>query len=318
MLSHLLTTYGHIKSWNLFESDKGYINVNIRFNNVVNETGMGGHVSVQPVSYRRQSSQQIARNKHRADTFKSKHVHRDNTISATDSKEEYHMDSKKRKIANTSPENPRRDIEDTITFHNIDTPVTMKAVENEEVLSPVLFHITTPHTPYGPQSESVILTEYEHTEKTQPLQTFVANETHVDPVEYGIAISTPEPMKCDSFQMCILKPKPLLVDKPQLKIDTHAKTPQFCKPKSLSLSKVILCPCCNVEMTPNHECLNTSLSELSHEYTLSTHSDHSPEPPPEAELCGHPPDDNTAYPGLTKLLDNHEFYQKCDDHCKTQ
>ena len=52
MFKHLLNTYGHIRGWNIYENDKGFINLNIRFSSIVCEDiGSGSHARLEPVMY---------------------------------------------------------------------------------------------------------------------------------------------------------------------------------------------------------------------------------------------------------------------------
>ena len=60
MLNHLLRTHGNIKSWNVYQGDNGIVNVNIRFSDITGESNMPVE---EPVSYKRVSSRQLARNK---------------------------------------------------------------------------------------------------------------------------------------------------------------------------------------------------------------------------------------------------------------
>ena len=106
MMHHLLTTYGHIKSWNIYENVKGTINVNIRFDNIVcGAVGHSEHAScVEPAMYRRLSSKQMERNRMRAASW-STHA----------------TDVKKRRMDVISPEIIRKDTDVTYTKY-VDTP----------------------------------------------------------------------------------------------------------------------------------------------------------------------------------------------------
>jgi hypothetical protein len=74
MFKHLLNTYGHIRGWNIYENDRGFINLNIRFNNIeCKESDISSHARLEPVMYKRMSSQQVARNRSRAQAYKSVH-----------------------------------------------------------------------------------------------------------------------------------------------------------------------------------------------------------------------------------------------------
>ena len=71
MLEHLLNTYGHIKSWNIYENNaKGLVHVNIRFDDILCEVdGHSGHARTDPVAYRRLSTKQLDRNRLRANKW---------------------------------------------------------------------------------------------------------------------------------------------------------------------------------------------------------------------------------------------------------
>jgi hypothetical protein len=212
------------------------------------------------------------------------------------------MDSKKRKIANNSPEIARKDTEDTITVHAIDTPITVKP--EYEVPSPIVLPVIAPQTLYEHQPESMVVqTEYEHAEITYPPETFFANETDVKSEEYAIAISAPEPTICDSPDTCILKP--------QVKFDSHAKNHQSPPSNRISLPKVILCPCCNMQMTPNHECLNKSLSEPESTNNPAT----LPQAPCPVEPTTHPPDTNVNVRGRGGLMNDPDFDRRMTEFC---
>ena len=70
MLNHLLRTHGNIKSWNIYQGENGIVNINIRFPDITGESNM--HVLEEPASYKRVSGRQLARNKVRANIYKSK------------------------------------------------------------------------------------------------------------------------------------------------------------------------------------------------------------------------------------------------------
>ena len=69
MLNHLLRTHGNIKSWNIYQGDNGIVNINIRFPDITGESNMPVE---EPVSYKRVTSRQLARNKVRANIYKLK------------------------------------------------------------------------------------------------------------------------------------------------------------------------------------------------------------------------------------------------------
>ena len=100
MLNHLLSTHGNITSWNIYQGDNGIVNVNIRFPNINNESSVDSHV--EPVTYKCVSSRQLARNKVRANTYKSKQQ-QSNAHTQTDHVN-MEMDSKKRKFESSTPE----------------------------------------------------------------------------------------------------------------------------------------------------------------------------------------------------------------------
>jgi hypothetical protein len=255
-----------------------------------------------PAMYRRVSSKQVDRARQRAETYT-------NLRRSTTPTEDTHlpnMDSKKRKIANNSPEIARNNIEDIITANNIDTPITVKP--EYEFPSPIFLPVIAPQTLYEHQPESMVQTEYEHAEITYPPKTFFAKETDVNPKEYAIAISAPEPTICDSLDTRILKPNTIVVDKPQVKFDPHTKNPEPRQSNTIALQKVILCPCCNIQMTPNHECLNKSLSEYDSPNIPTT----SPPSPCPVEPTTHPPDTNVGRGGL---MNDPDFDRRMRDFC---
>ena len=127
MLNHLLKTHGSIKSWNIYQGDNGIVNVNIRFSDITGESNMPVE---EPVSYKRVSSRQLARNKVRANTYKSKQQANAHTQTDTINTE---MDTKKRKFEN-SPECARNDqVElDTSEVCHIDTPIKILDLNKED------------------------------------------------------------------------------------------------------------------------------------------------------------------------------------------
>ena len=111
IIHHLLNTYGHIKSWNLYENVKGTINVNIRFDNVVvcDRDGAVSHSErdscVLPATYKRLSTKQMERNRMRATSW------------STPTPDTF----KKRKMDTISPEIVRKDT-DVFSTACVDTP----------------------------------------------------------------------------------------------------------------------------------------------------------------------------------------------------
>ena len=84
MFKHLLNTYGHIRGWNIYENDRGFINLNIRFSSIVCEdSDSGSHARLEPVMYKRMSSQQISRNRSRTQSYQSA-VHNNTTSHKVD------------------------------------------------------------------------------------------------------------------------------------------------------------------------------------------------------------------------------------------
>ena len=143
MFKYLLNTYGHIRGWNIYENDRGFINLNIRFNNVVYEdSDSSGHARFDPVMYKRISSKQVTRNRSRAQAYKSVHntpskIKEDHTTKPNKIQEnqnnklceigEDHTDglptTKKRKCDDLSPELSRSEyIEPAFNVNNLDSP----------------------------------------------------------------------------------------------------------------------------------------------------------------------------------------------------
>jgi len=92
--------------------------------------------------FRKVSDTQAARSKHRANAFQ---LRRSSTkLSA------------------------RRSSDDTLTVHNINTSIAV-----EEVILPPISPLVIP-SPYGPQTESTAIMEYENIKPTRPPQTFMA------------------------------------------------------------------------------------------------------------------------------------------------
>ena len=128
MFNHLLTTYGSVKSWNLYESDSGTININVRFSNTPID---GDHVShVESMSYKRLSRQQAERNKNRAAMFRIKQQTNADTHKMHNNSK---SDSKKRKMDTHSPEMSRNDTEDSFSLqkYDVDTPIKVSDINVE-------------------------------------------------------------------------------------------------------------------------------------------------------------------------------------------
>ncbi len=79
----------------------------------------------------------------------------------------------------------------------------------------------------------------------------------------------------------------------------------------ISLPKVILCPCCNMQMTPNHECLNKSLSEPESTNSRVT----LPQAPCPVEPTTHPPDTNVNVRDRGGLMNDPDFDRRMAEFC---
>ena len=137
MFNHLLTTYGSVKSWNLYESDSGTININVRFSNTPID---GDHVShVESMSYKRLSRQQAERNKNRAAMFRIKQQTNADTHKMHNNSK---SDSKKRKVDTNSPEMSRNDTEDSFSLqkYDVDTPIKVSDINVDPQVSPQNAH----------------------------------------------------------------------------------------------------------------------------------------------------------------------------------
>jgi len=106
MITYLIKTYGHIKSWNVYDNNKGTMNINIRFDTDI--VVVPGEAAMPiPVAYRRLSRKQMDHNRDRASKQADTH--------------------KKRKLADSPPEILRKD--STKLPHSryscVDTPETV-------------------------------------------------------------------------------------------------------------------------------------------------------------------------------------------------
>jgi hypothetical protein len=288
---------------------------------------MSVYTSDMPAQFRRVSSKQAARNKHRADTYRqSKQTLSSHTQTNLLESKDAIMDNncipviKKRKLTNSSPEIQRQcdtikeeyliqtpeKVESTTssythpvspdrhegTDHFEDTLDSVSWI-NEEYHPCQLACSSPPNrqTPHDPIPESTMNVDNAHTEVILPPVTFVAN-TSFTPTNYLSVAKT---------SALVIYEKCTSVELSQLELDTHAKNP--------SLTKPILCPCCNNAMTPTHECENTHPLE--------------PEPPdthinPPTVTCPpelmNPPDTNE---GWNSLLNDPDFGERMNEYSKS-
>ena len=223
LINHLLNTYGGVKSWNIFESDNGTVNVNIRFPNITSDC-LVGHV--EPVSYRRVPTRQAERSKHRAEAYRSKQLtHSSNVHTQTCNVTSPQKDSKKRKMDTCSPEIARNNCDElcAIDKYNIDTPIKL---ENAKVEYQVQPHDES-FSSCTSDAQSAQAQDYEIAcSKILVEQTMSAVKRMEDPDKYTTSFS------------------PLSVT-----------SPSSVNPGPKSVTNLdIMCPCCEIKMTPDHVC----------------------------------------------------------------
>ena len=231
LLNHLLKTHGTVMSWNIYQKDDGIVNINIRFPNV-NDHATESHVL--PVSYRRVSSRQLARNKARAETHRA-NQNKNNVTVHTQTEHNITKDTKKRKMDISSPEIQRSD--QVVSCNNTtycDTPVKVQDVSVEHPGQDISFAFsTTPETEVNnaqdfkcarPQGQHKIITQHgQESEST----CYGAEEQEVVPSE------KPHASSVDSNEIqAKLGECAVLHDDPE----------------------TIVCPCCENIMTPSHIC----------------------------------------------------------------
>ncbi len=143
-------------------------------------------------------------------------------------------------------------------------------------------------------------------EMTQSPQTFVAQETVVEKMEYATAVCAPEAILHAMPSKYTLVPD----DTSQVKLDPFTQISTCSDPKPTTLPKLIVCPCCNDKMTPKHECKNESLSK--NEKNDNPHTPvHAPCP---VELTTDPPDSSE---GWDRLMNDSDFHNRFADYTKT-
>ena len=320
LLDHLLKTHGTIMSWNIYQGDNGFVNVNMRFP-AVNGSNVDGHV--ESVSYRRVSGRQLSRNKARAETHRAKQ-NINNANVHTQTEHNNTKDTKKRKIDISSPEIVRNDHNDSFIAHNhdIDTPIKLQdfKVEYQVLEHDVSFSSCTSEvnnaqdsesarpqvldliTHHGPQPEYTTDEFNENIHEIPALITFPVNTTVVESKELPTCFPSamPEIHTCDNH---------IDSNETQTKFDTCVEITSPSKPKP------ILCPCCENIMTPSHICENEPSSD-------PNNIDEPKTPPPPVsyppELINPP---NTAE-GFNDIL-NDPAFGECkayleSESCKTQ
>ena len=203
LLNHMLNTHGTIKSWNMYQGDSGFVNINIRFPNITKDSTVPVCSHVQPVSYKQVSSRQLSRNKDRAKAYKAKqqqtnvntqtdhgsmkadkhtttnitlqmttvHTQTDNTMDNTN--------NKKRKF---SPEKSRLDNSNYDNIELIDTPVSVKPETHEEEYQVHNFEDDEYESAVSREYDIVVSDEY--------------NSTDADVKEYDSAASKEESVEC--------------------------------------------------------------------------------------------------------------------------
>ena len=219
LINHLLNTYGGVKSWNIFESDKGTVNVNIRFPNITSDC-LVGHV--EPVSYRRVPTRQAERSKHRAEAYRSKQLthssNEQNSRNAHTQTEHTTTEkdiNKKRKLDISSPEIHRN--EDTITTdnHDIDTPIKVQDFKVEYQV-------------------------HKHDDSFSSCTSEVNNAQDYE----SASLQVPDLMSQH-------EPQPEIQICDDLSVNNHTQA-KF--ETGTTESEKIVCPCCENIMTPTHIC----------------------------------------------------------------
>ena len=259
MFKHLLNTYGHIRGWNIYENDRGFINLNIRFSSIVCEdSDSGSHARLEPVMYKRMSSQQISRNRSRAQSYKQQHnytasqIKVDHTEKSDEHKDIYSQikvdhirDSgitKKRKCDSLSPELARTEsIESVCDVNDLSPEVVSKTphstIYTSHPSSPILIqnmeYVDTSTSSCDTASPFMEKMDYVDSSSDTP-PTTQNHETRYPsiPSPPHLATSPIIPLECDS--MINIAP-------------TEVPTPD-------TMTDTVLCPCCSAIMTVNHVC----------------------------------------------------------------
>jgi hypothetical protein len=187
-INYCLNMCGNIKSWNLFDNQKGNVHLNIRFDSPDFNTN-GLPVAIEPASYRKLSTQQMERNRHRAQHYTP-------GLKGLDTNRTIH-NSKKRKthISPTSPELPRTcDI--SVTPDNVIThsPEAVSWItENPD------FHVIateSPSSPHAPPSTPYFPSPPEFPDKTFATAIIQTESTESIDASTSVEIDSSELAKC--------------------------------------------------------------------------------------------------------------------------
>jgi hypothetical protein len=222
--------------------------------------------------------------------------------------------TKKRRLDNLTPELLRRSTrKDSAQDLFIDTPCTIKKsceYESPDIgLSPESLHDFFPSVPspaYGPLPVFTTATECEQLENILPLTTFAVSEKVVEPQEYFSVIVNPETIIEDNSIKCNIKPSISDIQKSQVKYSSPTKPT---KASIIATKNLIVCPNCDVPMTPKHECENMLVS-------TPPHTKLSDPPPPEplpVELVNPP----TTSEGFDELLKDPDFNRRMKAYTET-
>ena len=304
MFKHLLNTYGHIRGWNIYENDRGFINLNIRFNSIVCENSDNiSHARLEPVKYKRLSSQQSARNRNRAQTYKSLHTTTTNkikedhtidsvikvghTVSSNECTED-HTNSlvitKKRKCEDNSPEILRSEPSETASNENyLDSPEIISKSDHSIIGN---LH---PSPPILTEDIEVIDTQSSTSVCESPL---MDNPDYVD----SPAITPPSINLETIFPSisCLPNSTPSinLLEQDSIVDFTSATSMELLSSKTTNLQEPVLCPCCSENMTVEHVCESGDdpSDALNSEYsTPSSPTKPSPTPSPLPQLASPTP-----------------------------
>ena len=282
LLNHLLKTHGTVMSWNIYQRDDGIVNVNIRFPNLSDFTTES---HVEPVSYRRVSGKQLARNKVRAETHRA-NQNKNNATVHTQTEHNSTKDTKKRKMDISSPEIHRsvQVVACTNETHCIDTPIKVQDLSVEH----------PGHNTSFTSSSTSEVNNAQDFECARP---------------QGPNIITKHGQESDCTGHGANEQEVVLSAELHTSIDDRNKTQAklgVC-PVSPTDPDQIVCPCCENIMTPSHICEIDPPSD-------STTVDSPPTPPP-LENC----------PQTPKKYNEAHLKEMCsiltgaaDEACKTQ
>ena len=281
LLLETLVLNNGITSWNIYQNRINNTCVTIRFND--------SSPNMSSLKYRKISDRQMYRNIDRAKKFQSVQTecHVDK-ICEMDSA----TPTKKRKKDNISPECSRTDMELSpicvgLTIDSPDSVMGGKHVTPTRtpdaihtLLSPTDTNPSILH--YAQLSEKRINVEYEHTSITLPPVTYVIDSVDlVEAVDYCEPSLCPDIITYEDTEECTYDNSAHLTLLSETVIHTSPVLPSPLPRKNKQSTHnngrnvTFQCPCCDIPMSPTHEC--------------SPSSSHSPPPSP---IPLGPPDDN--------------------------